>query len=87
MRQASALFFKYVGKLFIDTKDNLHFQVTNIVTQRAGNKGYTPFFKYFDTSKFSSAPSLEEDLEFTPCSEFVKKRQATGVNFVGHTEY
>jgi len=32
-------------------------------------------------TKFNSAPLLQEDYEFTPCAEFVKRRKGTGAFF------
>ena len=75
-------FFNYIGKTFTDTDDGLHFQITKIVTLRTSHQKHpTLFFRYFDTSKFSKAPSNEKDYENTPCSEFVKKRKSTGIHF------
>ena len=75
-------FFDYIGKTFTDTDDNLHFQITNIVTLRESRQKHpTLLFRYFDTAKFHSAPVFEYDYEQTPCSEFVKKRHGTGILF------
>ena len=73
--------FKYVGKHFTDQQDKqavLHFQVTKIVTPKNFKKPNVPFFMYFDTDKFNSAPLLQEEYEFTPCAEFLKRRKFTG---------
>ena len=73
--------YKYVGKHFTDEQDKqavLHFQVTKIVTPKNFKKPNVPFFMYFDTDKFISAPLLQEDYEFTPCAEFLKRRKRTG---------
>ena len=74
--------YKYVGKHFTDEQDKqavLQFQVTKIVTPKNFKKPSVPFFMYFDTEKFTSAPLLQEDYEFTPCAEFVKRKKKTGV--------
>ena len=72
-------FFDYIGKSFTDTDDSLHFQITKIVTPKSSSKKTQHlFYRYFDTSKFPSAPTLEQDFEHTPCSEFVKKRRPGG---------
>ena len=74
--------YKYVGKHFTDEQDKqavLQFQVTKIVTPKNFKKPSVPFFMYFDTAKFTSAPLLQEDYEFTPCAEFVKRKKNTGV--------
>ena len=75
-------FFDYIGKSFTDTDDNLHFQITKIaILQHATTKHPKLFFRYFDTAKYSSPPSLASAYEYTPCSEFVKRRKGTGSFF------
>jgi hypothetical protein len=74
--------YKYVGKYFTDEQDKqavLKFQVTKIVTPKNFKKPDVPFFMYFDTEKYTSAPLLQEDYEFTPCAEFVKRKKNTGL--------
>jgi hypothetical protein len=87
-------FFDYIEKSFTDTDDNLHFRITNIVIlQNSTTKRPRLFFRYYDTAKYSSAPSLASAYEYTPCSEFIKKRQGTGSIFspplhsMGHVQF
>ena len=67
------VFFDYVGKGFTDTDDNIHFQITKVVIpiQSPKGKAVRPFYRYFDTAKFTSAPVLEADYEHTPCAEMI----------------
>ena len=76
-------FYDYRGLCFTDTMDKQRFQITDIVTPTApkvkrvkrGRENRqpvaVPYFKYFDTSKFTSAPLRTTDYEFTPCVEIV----------------
>jgi hypothetical protein len=73
--QHERIFFDYIGKSFTDTDDDLHFQVTKVVIPKSPSKSTTPLFQYFDTSKFPRAPVLEQQFEYTPCSEFIKRRK------------
>ena len=76
------LYFGYLGQGFTDTDDRLHFQITKIVTLLSSNAHHpTPFYRYFDTNKFKSAPTLESDYEHTPCSEFVKIRRHSKASY------
>ena len=41
----------------------------------------TPYYRYYDTNKHKSAPSLENDYEHTRCSEFIKFRRSTKATY------
>ena len=78
------VFYNYLGKSFTDIEEDEHFQITKIVFPiQPPKKGQSiaPFFRYFDTKKFSSAPALEPDYEHTPCAEFVKRRRGSNIIF------
>jgi len=84
LSKTQKLFYSYNGCCFTDTDDKLHFHITDIVQstatpQKSKKRGKThklkavvPFYKYYDTSKFSSAPLRTADYEYTPCDEIVQ---------------
>ena len=61
-------YFPYIGKTFLDSETNESFTITAVCRSPDSTR---PYFKFYDHIQYPTAPALEENYEFTPCTEIL----------------